>query len=497
MVQASGGVSVNIVDPILFHCRHQPEAPALSVPGFPVLSYAQLEAMMNNVARAAKARGLREGNTVALLIDDTRLHCLLILALARLGIVTLSIRDPNAVPPLPIDALLSDMVVHEQRMGRFLLADFTWCMGDGKAVEGCESAPDPEALCRIVLTSGTTGEPKAIGYSTRLVRERMLRYLAIFGNKFPCYSRIYCSLGVGTSLGYMLLIYVLYRGGTLLFGNASREAIDAMTLFNVEAWVGSPTDLQSLLTACGETKVESKLEMVLSAGSALSPVLGERAREKLSPNIISVYGSTESTIVATSRVEHIAGRPGAVGYVTSDVRVEAVDEQGRPVRRGEEGLIRVRGPYNVEGYLGDSAASAKAFRDGWFYPGDIGCIAEDGLLVISGRQKNVINVGGDKIRPEVIEDAIVAFGGFEEVGVFAVPNHFGIEEVWAAVVSRSEIDEAELRAHCARRLLPMFVPARVIRIDELPRNEMGKLDRQRMLQFAGPASAPTLSEAVV
>ena len=72
MVQASGGVSVNIVDPILFHCRHQPEAPALSVPGFPVLSYAQLEAMMNNVARAAKARGLREGNTVALLQENLK-----------------------------------------------------------------------------------------------------------------------------------------------------------------------------------------------------------------------------------------------------------------------------------------------------------------------------------------------------------------------------------------------------------------------------------------
>jgi acyl-CoA synthetase (AMP-forming)/AMP-acid ligase II len=226
------------------------------------------------------------------------------------------------------------------------------------------------------------------------------------------------------------------------------------------------------------------LDVVLSVGGMLSRSLSERVRARVCSNLIACYGSTEANIVATALAHAIAETSGAVGYVTPGVTVGIVDSSGHPLPAGEEGLVRVSGRFTVAGYRGDADESRNAFHDGWFYPGDIGRLTADRLLVLSGRETAVLNLGGDKVSPERIEQALASFPGVQQAVAFAVPNIAGIEELVVAIVT-TNFDADALRSHCERELPAAFVPTRFIQVTDIPRSEMGKIDRRRLVELVG------------
>jgi acyl-CoA synthetase (AMP-forming)/AMP-acid ligase II len=182
--------------------------------------------------------------------------------------------------------------------------------------------------------------------------------------------------------------------------------------------------------------------------------------------------------------------PGAVGYITPGVRAQIVDHDGVVQPPGSEGLLRIRSEVAVDHYLGGPSDSGRVFRDGWFQPGDFATLDTQGLLTITGRDNNVLSVGGDKISPEVIEAAIAGFPGIAEVGVTSLPNAAGNHEVVAIIVGKGEIDLKALGRHCATRLSPQFVPAHFAVTDRLPRNDMGKIDRPQMVEQLRSSLAP-------
>jgi acyl-CoA synthetase (AMP-forming)/AMP-acid ligase II len=199
-------------------------------------------------------------------------------------------------------------------------------------------------------------------------------------------------------------------------------------------------------------------------------------------HLVSVYGSTEASITATAPVHEIDRMAGAVGYLTPGVRAQIVDRDGVVQPPGHEGLLRIRSEFAVDRYLGEPPGSERVFRDGWFQPGDIATLDAEGLLAITGRDKNVLNLGGDKISPEVIEAAVGEFPGIAEVAVTSLPNAVGNHEIVAIVVGNGEIDLKALGHHCAERLSPQFVPAHFAMTDRLPRNDMGKIDRPQLTE---------------
>jgi acyl-coenzyme A synthetase/AMP-(fatty) acid ligase len=129
------------------------------------------------------------------------------------------------------------------------------------------------------------------------------------------------------------------------------------------------------------------------------------------------------------------------------------------------------------------------FRDGWFYPGDIGAVTADNVLIVSGRQTAVLNVGGNKMGPEMIEQAAMAFPGVTQAGAYGVENSFGILEVRLAIVATQGLDEAGLHRHLQKHLPDIFVPRQMLRLANLPRNATGKLDRARLANM-GRSAAP-------
>src|SRR5262249_42979562 len=157
-------------------------------------------------------------------------------------------------------------------------------------------------------------------------------------------------------------------------------------------------------------------------------------------HLVSFYGSTEANTTASAPAHQIDHVAGAVGYLVPGVRAQIVDRDGVVLPPGSEGLLRIRSEFAVDRYLGDPSGSERVFRDAWFQPGDNATLDAEGLLVITGREKNVLSVGGDKISPEVIEAALTAFPGIAEVAVASVPNAVGNHEIIAVIVGNGEID---------------------------------------------------------
>jgi acyl-CoA synthetase (AMP-forming)/AMP-acid ligase II len=480
---------VNIIDPILAQCRFQPDAPALCAPGEPhaTIAYGQLGKLINNVARHTEHLGLRRGDTVVLYVQDMIGHAVLILGLAKAGVITISGRGPELPAEIKVDAVVADIEGGLPSGKRVIHADASLMAGDGAALTAMRGAPGGDEVCRIVFTSGTTGEPKGVAFTHRMVASRIARFDYLAGNALPANLRCCVDLGLSTSLGYYYLIYGLTRGGLVVLPGASQgNAMNACDFHDVRYWIGAPGGLAALLAFYEESKGRRcNFHGMLAGGSLLLKPLSERVRARMCASLISAYGSTETHMVATAPSHLTAEVPGAVGYLTPGLIVEAVDATHRPLPPGDDGLIRIFGPYNVKAYIGASGETAAAFRDGWFYPGDIGSVTRDNMLIITGRQKTIMNIGGDKVSPEMIESTLMAFPGVDRAGVLSVVNDVGIEEIWAALASR-DVNEAQLRALCQGLLPPAFMPRRFIRIDEIPTNEMGKIDRRRLAERLHP-----------
>ena len=479
---------MNIVDNILYQCRYHAPVAAMGAPGtaLNVVSYGRLERFIHNVSRKAVATGLSRGQIVAIFVMDPVLHAVIILGLTRLGVITLSGRNPRLPRELGVAALITD-TDFPYEAAKIVRVDQSWLAGDGNPVADARVYhTDADDICRIVLTSGTTGDAKAVALTHRMMAARVARHDTVFGNLLPQSSRTFCDLGLATSLGFQFLVYMLWRGGTIFFpGYSIEHGVRALDAYRVQNMISAPSGLAQHLRFYQDRRpLQCSLEMILSAGSLLSGALSTRVRARMCANVVSLYGSTEASMIAVAPAHELAHLSGAVGYILPDVAVEIADPSGRALPAGTEGVVRIRSPYSPGEYLGAPAESAKAFAGGWFYPGDIGRLTADRLLVITGREKDVMNLGGDKVKPEMVEEVVASFSGIDQVAVFSVPNELGIEEIWSLIAPISQRDEAALRAHCQEKLPPAFVPVRFIAVQSLPRNAMGKIERHRLQDIA-------------
>jgi len=481
---------MNVVEPILFQAKHDPPAPAMCAPGtaMGVVSYARLARFIHNVGRRAISAGISPGDVVILQVKDHIFHTSLALGLMYIGVATVSLS--GALPGhLPCDFIITDTPrsYANGKNAKILAADFAWISGDGIPVDERHVYRGAgNDICRIALTSGSIGEPKVVGFTHNNQLARLARYNHLFGRIFPECSRFFSDYGFGSSGGFRHILYVLSRGGTMFFPGASpMDTLQTFELCKVQGLIASPGGLSGFLKFYDANPAfRSGFEVIIAAGSPLHSSLSERVRARLCSNLISYYGTTETSTVSSALAHALTGIVGAVGHVAPDVSVRIIDEAGAPLPSGHEGVVLVRTPVSVTGYLDTSGQSETVFRDGHFDTGDIGYLTQDRMLVITGRKKEVLNLGGDKVSPQLIEDAVAAFRGIREVGAFSMANDVGVEEVWSFIVHGDALDTDALHKHCRERLSQTHVPVRFISVPSLPRNANGKLQRQRLPAMA-------------
>jgi acyl-CoA synthetase (AMP-forming)/AMP-acid ligase II len=206
----------------------------------------------------------------------------------------------------------------------------------------------------------------------------------------------------------------------------------------------------------------------------------ERMERVFGVPVLEAYGMTEASHQMSSNPKPPAVRkPGSVGPGTG-VRIAIMDDAGKLLAVGERGEVVIRGPNVVSGYENNPEANAKAFTDGWFRTGDQGYLDGDQYLTLTGRIKELINRGGEKIGPREIDEVLLSHPAVAEAVCFGVPHPAWGEEVEAVVVLKQEqkdTGEAEILTHCKERLADFKRPKRIHITQSIPRTATGKIQR--------------------
>lgn len=331
----------------------------------------------------------------------------------------------------------------------------------------------------LAYTSGTTGKPKAVPLThaniLSSIRAAMLawRWSAddVLVHALPLFHQHGLS-GVHATLlaGSRAVVQSKFDADALCVAIGAERA---SVLFAV------PAIYERLVAAPGAAALAS-LRLAVSGSAPLSPALAERIRAAAGELPLERYGTTESGL-NLSNVYGGPRRAGSVGLPLPGTEVRLVDDEGVPVDDGQDGEIVLRGPQVFAGYRGAPDAARSSFFDGgWFRTGDIGCRdPHDGFVSITGRSKEVIISGGMNVYPREVELALEESPAVERAAVVGVPSERWGEEVVAAVVAAAgaRVNGDELMELASERLAPYKRPKRIVVVDELPLNPMGKLVR--------------------
>ncbi|MFC3693911.1 malonyl-CoA synthase [Chenggangzhangella methanolivorans] len=463
-------------------------------------SYGELVDETARFAAALVRLGLEPGDRVAAQVEKSPEALLLYLATVRAGGVFLPLN--TAYTPAEIDYFIGDA---EPRLfvvsppSEAALAPIATTRGArlltlGGAGEGSlmdhvrgedgrgfsDAACGPNDLAAILYTSGTTGRSKG----AMLTHDNLLsNALALVKTwRFTAADRLIHALPIFHTHGlFVATNTALLAGSSMIFLPRFDPAEVVGLMDRASVLMGVPTFYVRLLGHAGLTREATAGMRLFVSGSA--PLLAETHREfsgRTGHAILERYGMTETNMITSNPYE--GGRiAGTVGYPLPDVELRVVDaESGAPLADGEVGMIEVKGPNVFKGYWRMPEKTRAEFRDdGFFVTGDLARRDADGRVSIVGRGKDLVISGGFNVYPKEVEEEIDQLPGVFESAVIGVAHRDFGEGVTAVVVpdGTAEIDEASILSALKERLARFKQPKRVLLVDELPRNAMGKVQK--------------------
>ena len=493
------------------------DAPAIGAPEREALTYAGLTALADDTGAALNEFGIGRNDRVAIVlpngpemaaafvaigcfattaplnpayreeefafyIDDLNAKALVVMegddtpavqAAEKLGVPVLRLSVPSNAPA-----------------GRFELLSEE---GTGEVVASSGGA-GPEDVALVLHTSGTTSRPKIVPLT--------------HANVCASAGHIASTLSLSADdkcLNIMPLFHIhglmaatlstLAAGGSVW----CTPGFNALRFFSwtdeiAPTWYTAvPTMHQAILARAPRNKeaVERcKLRLIRSSSSSLPPQVMAALEETFGAPVIESYGMTEAAHQMASNLLPPGDRkPGTVGAAAGpDVRI--MDDAGTLLANGETGEVVIRGPNVTKGYENNPDANAGAYTDGWFRTGDQGVMDADGYLTITGRLKEIINRGGEKISPPEVDNVLMDHPAIAQVVTFAMPHKSLGEEVAAAAVLREGMDasEQEIKDFASGRLADFKVPRKILILDEIPKGATGKLQRIGLAEKLGLGS---------
>lgn len=366
---------------------------------------------------------------------------------------------------------------------------------DGRAERPGAAGADDVAL--VLHTSGTTSRPKIVPLLHRNITAST-RHIAEILELSPG-DRVLNIMPLFHIHGLVAAVASsLFAGGSI----CATPGFDAIRFFRwlqdaQPSWYTAvPTMHQAILARAARNReiVErTKLRLIRSSSASLPPQVMRELEDTFRCPVIESYGMTEASHQMTSNpLPPRPRKPGSVGIPAGPL-VRLADAEGRFVPAGGEGEVVISGPNVTPGYENNPKANAESFFEAegrrWFRTGDQGRFDEDGYLTLTGRIKEIINRGGEKVSPLEVDNVLMEHPAVRQVVTFALPHPKLGEEVAAAVVlaEGAEAGEQELRAFAAERLADFKVPRKFVFVDEIPKGATGKLQRIGLAQRLGLA----------
>ena len=494
--------------------EHPPEAPAIAAPERGPLSFAGLRALIERTAAALDGFGIGRGDPVAIVLPNGPEMAAAFLAAAstaaaaplnpgyRLDEFDFYLSDLSAAALIVQRGVESPAREAAARRGIPLIelapepdapaGAFTLeSEMRGRPRRPGPAGPDDDAL--VLHTSGTTSRPKIVPLTQR--------------NICASAGHIAATLSLGPDdrcLNIMPLFHIHGLIAGVLAGLGAggcawcSPGFDAMRVFGWlrearPSWYTAVPTMHQLILARAprnaEALAETRLRFIRSSSSSLPPTVMAELEAAFNAPVIESYGMTEAAHqMASNLLPPGARKPGSVGPAAGP-EIAIMDEDGALQALGARGEIVIRGPNVTDGYRGNPEANAEAFTRGWFRTGDQGMLDRDLFLSITGRLKEIINRGGEKISPREVDEALLQHPAVAQAVTFAMPHDRLGEEVAAAVVLRdaAAADERALRKFVAERLADFKTPRKILVLDEIPKGATGKIQRIGLAEKLGLA----------
>lgn len=488
---------MNLADALENNAHRRPDHPAV-IDGERVLSHLALFDLVCRWSSGLADLGVAPGDIVGVNLRDTTEHLIALYAIARAGaaILPMDWRWTEEEKSRVAGFFGARIVISEaddafaKVTGRWrdviLDADWSAAVGAADPSRRFPETDDPPLL--LALSSGTTGTPKGPLITHRQFFARFMIYFVTLG--FDERTRYLCAtpLYFGGSRGYAMCS--LYAGGTVLLYPPPFEPADLVAFANdrqASMLFLVPTQLRRVMAPAGGGGNEPlfrTLECLFSTGAVLHPEERAELMTRLCPRYLNFYGSTDGGGCSALMWHDPETVAASVGRPVFGARMDIVDERDRPVACGEVGRIRYRHAGTATGYYNDAEASAEAFRDGWYYPGDLGWLDQDGFLYLAGRAKDMIIRGGVNIYPAEIEHVLTLHPAVHEAAIVAWPSREFGEEIAAFVVPREGADGSisgnRLISHCREKLARYKAPRQVFLVTELPKSGVGKVLKDQL-----------------
>ena len=479
---------MNLTEPILRRARMQPNEIALIERGDQAITYSELSDHVLRTAGHLAKLGVTRGDQVGLCLKDDSQQIIALLAVARLGAVAvqIDIRSRPTERSRVVDAfqLQLALVTPESEAGincPKVTLDAEWHAAVSAADQTVNSVQDWCAPFAVLASSGTTGLPKFTIATHLEYYFHIASYLEILP---PRRHRYLSNLPLYFSSGRVACLSHLLRGDTLILAPvlfSPDEFIKNILRHKITVARVAPSVLrQLLLVADKHGPVLPEIDLLVSTGA---PLFADEKREithKVSPRFCEMYGAAAIGPIAALRCEEILVRPTSVGRSFSLIDVEIVDENDQPSDIGATGQLRCRGPSLTSPIVTSPDANSVDFRNGWYYPGELGTVDEFGYIFLKGRTSEVIFRSGAKIFPSEVEVVLQEHDSVAEVAVVGRALANNEQEPVAYVVARRPLSSGELLAHCRTRLTASKVPREIHFVTGLPRNSSGKIDKRAL-----------------
>ncbi|KAH8952087.1 hypothetical protein BDL97_09G066300 [Sphagnum fallax] len=360
-----------------------------------------------------------------------------------------------------------------------------------------------EAL--FLHTSGTTSRPKGVPL-TQANLASSIQHIKAWYELSPS-DRTLIVMPLFHVHGLMAaLLSTLAAGGTAVLPAAGRFSASSFwkdIKTNSVTWYTAVPTIHQILLKVHKSHPEAeypKLRFIRSCSSALAPAVLEDLQESFNAPVLEGYAMTEASHQMTSNPlpAHGPNKPGTVGKPTG-IELAILNDNGEIQKPGVVGEVSIRGPNVTKGYRNNPDANKTAFEFGWFHTGDRGFVDEDGYLTLTGRIKELINRGGEKISPLEVDAVLLSHPAVSEAVAFGAPDaHFG-EEVNAGIVLNkgANATEKDIQEFCKKNLAPFKIPKRIFFADELPRTATGKIQRRIVAEhFLKDTSKESTSEDI-
>ncbi|HUZ74764.1 MAG TPA: class I adenylate-forming enzyme family protein [Stellaceae bacterium] len=479
------------IDAIYRHARSAPDRPAVVYNNIP-LSYRRFVKLIDASRRYLLAQDLGSEGVAVVMIASILDAWILGLALRSLGLTTVVVRSPDQIAPLRLPNLRCVVTTEADRPADIAAAcaEAGWrCVVVPRAAyAGAALGPPPPVPTaptphggHVLLTSGTTGFYKKFLVDPVFERASIILRNKVLGVSRRTVVNVF-DFGGWTGVGYIGPVATWDGGGCVVIFQGPRR-YEAFGYRGITDALITPDLLTKLLAAPANALRRDDKIRLLVTGGALSPALWQETKSRLTSRVYTYLGATEAAVIAVTPIRQVEDL--RFHRLVNSRTVEIVDEAGRLVPRGQIGLIRIGTIGGIKGYFGDEEASRASFRDGYFYPGDLGAIGPDGRLVLQGRASAVVNIQGNKLAAEPVEAALESELHIAGVCVFSMQHDDGEEIVHLAIEAPQPLPSPDIEA-ALRRFLPGAYRAQIHFVDALPRNDMGKIQRDALKRRLNP-----------